>query len=69
MTYYTLVGVDGNAFAVMGYVTGALRREGFKDKIEEYRKEAMSGNYDNLLAVSMRYLDELNEATGAEEEF
>lgn len=31
---YSLVGIDGNAFAVMGYVQRALRNEGLKDKID-----------------------------------
>ena len=28
MEKYTLVGVDGNAFAIMGYTANALKREG-----------------------------------------
>lgn len=58
---YTLVGVDGNAFCIMGYVSSALKREKCsKDKIDEYRKEATSGDYDNLVQVSMKVLNELN---------
>ena len=58
---YTLVGVDGNAFAVMGYVAKAMRREGFtRDEIEEYRKAAMSGDYSNLLCVSVNYVERCN---------
>lgn len=49
--------VDGNAFAVMGAVRRALRRAGQGDKVEEYTKRAMSSDYDNLLCVSMEYVD------------
>jgi len=52
-----LVGEDGNAFAVMGAVSKALRRGGRGDLVDEYRKEAMSGDYDNLLRVSMNYVE------------
>ena len=49
--------VDGNAFAVMGAVVRALRRAGQADKVAEYREKAMSGDYNHLLAVSMKYVD------------
>lgn len=62
MEKYCLVGVDGNAFAVMGYVGKAMRETGFtKDEITAYQHEAMSGNYNNLLCVSMEYIDKCNE--------
>ena len=49
-----LVGSDGNAFAIIGKVTNALRKSGVsKEEITNYRNEAMSGDYDNLLAVTM----------------
>lgn len=58
---YTLVGVDGNAFCIMGYVSSALKREKCsRDKIDEYIKEATSGNYDHLIQTSVKVLDELN---------
>ena len=58
---YTLVGCDGNAFAVMGYVANAMKKEGkSQSEIRAYRTDAMSSDYDNLLAVSMEVLDELN---------
>ncbi|MBD3262048.1 MAG: DUF4375 domain-containing protein [Candidatus Altiarchaeales archaeon] len=53
-----LTGTNGNAFAIMAKVSRALRQVGCShDYIEDYRKEAMSGSYDNLLAVSCRYAD------------
>ena len=59
--FYTLVGVDGNAFAVMGYVSRAMKETGFsKEEISDYTKCATSGDYDNLLAVSCDYIDQCN---------
>ena len=53
-----LTGHDGNAFAIMGRVKQALRRKGAdKEYIEKYLNEATSGDYNNLLAVSMNYVD------------
>ena len=51
------INMDGNAFSVMGAVTKALKRSGQYDKVEEYRTKAMSGDYDNILRVSMEYVD------------
>lgn len=54
-----LVGEDGNAFAIMGRVTRALRANGYtKAEIDLYSKDAMSGDYDNLLRVSMSYVED-----------
>ena len=59
---YTLIGVDGNAFAVMGYVQSAMRHEKFtKEEIDTYIKDATSSNYDHLLCVSMEQIDKCNE--------
>lgn len=53
-----LTGNDGNAFAIIGAVTKAMRRGGVSaNDIKAYQSEAMSGDYDNLLATSMRYVD------------
>jgi len=49
--------LDGNAFAVMGAVSKALKRAGQSDKVSEYQAKAMSGDYNHLLAVSMDYVD------------
>jgi len=52
----TLTGANGNAFNIMGIAARALRKAGYtKEEIEKYREEAMSGNYDNLLQVTMRW--------------
>ncbi len=52
-----LVGTDGNAWALMGKVTQALRKAGRADLVEPFRKEAMSGDYTHLLATCMEYVD------------
>ncbi len=53
-----LIGQDGNAFSIMGMVKQALRRAGAdKEYIDKYLGEAMSGDYDNLLVVSMEYVN------------
>ena len=51
-----LIGMDGNAFAIMGRVRQALKNAGAdKEYIDRYITEAMSGDYNHLLAVSMEY--------------
>jgi hypothetical protein len=61
---YDLVGVDGNAFAIMGYTARALKHEGLRDKVDEMHARAMKGNYDNLIMVCMEYIDMANEKAG-----
>ena len=52
-----LVGQDGNAFAILGRVVKALRREGADTEyISQYHDEATSGDYDHLLQVTMKYV-------------
>ena len=58
---YTLVGVDGNAYSVMGYTARALKDTGHRDLVDKMYKEAMSGDYYNLIAVCDRYIDIANE--------
>jgi len=53
-----LIGCDGNAFLVMGKVKQALKKAGAdQEYITQYIEEATSGDYDNLLVVSMKYAD------------
>ena len=48
---------DGNAHAIMGRVVGALRKGGVsKAEIHKYLKEAQSGDYGNLLRVTMHWV-------------
>jgi len=59
---YTLVGVDGNAFNIMGYVRGAMRACRFSaDEISAYTKDAMSSDYNHLVFVSLNMIDKCNE--------
>lgn len=64
MAKYDLVGVDGNAFCVMGYTAQALKREGLSNLVKEMQDKAMSGDYNNLLVVCMEYIGKANEAAG-----
>jgi len=58
MVFCQLTGKDGNAFSVMGRVVESLIRADVDEKgIREYMAKAMSGDYDNLLAVSMQTLE------------
>lgn len=53
-----LTGGDGNAFAIMGAVVREMRRAGVsKEDIDKYREESTSGDYDNLLATAMRWVN------------
>lgn len=51
-----LVGEDGNAFAIIGRVTKAMKRAGHTEAAAEFSKEAMSGDYNHLLRTVMAYV-------------
>lgn len=52
-----LVGMDGNAFAVMGAFKKAARKQGYKnDEIDKVLDEAMNGDYNHLLQTIMKNL-------------
>lgn len=54
----SLVGTDGNAFAVIGTTQALLRRAGAgAGYIAAMRTEAMGGDYDHVIATCMAYLD------------
>lgn len=51
-----LVGIDGNAYSIMGVVQRGLRKAGApRDYIARVMNEMQAGDYDNLLAVASRY--------------
>jgi ribosomal protein S9 len=53
-----LTGNDGNAFAIMGAVSKALKKAGATaEEVEEYMNESMSGDYNNLLRTAMRWVN------------
>ena len=56
----SLVGVDGNAYAIMGYTSRALKKSGHKDLVDEMFKKATSGDYSNLICVCQDYIDIAN---------
>ena len=64
--------IDGNAFSVMGAVTRAMKKHGLPtSEVDAYRKEAMSGNYNNLLTVTMNWVavDYGNDCLMADEDY
>lgn len=45
-----LIGMDGNAFSILGRVLDAMKKAGLSQAdIDAFVKEATSNNYDNLL--------------------
>lgn len=52
-----LVGEDGNAFAILGRVSRALRQAGHADAADAFREEATSDDYNHLLRTAMRYVE------------
>ena len=52
-----LIDTNGNAFAIIGRVKDALQKAGAdKEYVDKYQGEVMSGDYDNLLCVTMDYV-------------
>ena len=60
--YVPLVGEDGNAYAIIGRVSKALRRAGHTQAVEEFTTAATSGDYDHLLRTCMEYVNTWREA-------
>jgi hypothetical protein len=53
-----LSGEDSNAFHIIGQVAIALRKNGIpKPEIEEFRRQATSGDYDHLLQVCFEWVN------------
>ena len=64
-----LVGVDGNAYAVMGVFSRQARREGWtQEEIDSVLEEAQSGDYDHLLSTIMTYCEPQDEEEQKDEE-
>lgn len=54
----TLSGTDGNAYAIMGKVGRELRRAGYtEEQRNQYIEEATAGDYDNLIQVTMKWVN------------
>ena len=53
-----LVGLDGNAFSLMGAFQKQARREGWtQDEIKEVLDECTKGDYDHLLCTLMNHCE------------
>jgi len=52
-----LVGESGNAMSIMGRVARALKAESHKGAVEAYYEEATSGDYDNVLITTQKYVN------------
>jgi hypothetical protein len=53
-----LVGIDGNAYSIMGAFRRQARREGWsQEEINLVIEEAQSGDYDHLLATIVSYCE------------
>ena len=51
-----LVGLDGNAFFLLGAFRKRARKDGWtEEQIEKVTKEAMSGDYHHLVATLSKY--------------
>lgn len=77
MKAFNLVGIDGNAFSIMGYVLNAMKvayrfttlpdKEQFGPEAQTaYQKRAMSGDYNNLICISQRMIERVNESLNLE---
>lgn len=53
-----LIGEDGNAFSILAKVLRAMRSAKVPlETINAFQTEAMSGDYNNLLRVCMKYVE------------
>ena len=53
-----LVGEDGNAFSILGRVSGALKIAGADEEyVKDYQNRAMDGAYDDLLVITMEEIE------------
>lgn len=54
-----LVGQDRNAFSILGRFSREAQRAGWNEaEIKKVTKEAMSGDYNHLLATIMNHVEE-----------
>jgi hypothetical protein len=52
-----LIGNDGNAFSILGTMERALEKAHVpEDQINEFMQDAMSGNYNHLLATCLQWV-------------
>jgi hypothetical protein len=54
----SLIGGNGNAFAILGACQKAAKRAGLTvEQIKEFRDDATSGDYNKLLSTCIRYFN------------
>ena len=59
---YSLIGIDGNAYSIMGYVVRAMDNEDKTEaEVDKFLAEAKSGDYENLVCVALAMINTLNE--------
>lgn len=57
-----LVGLDGNAFSLMGAFSRNAKRQGWdKNEIDSVLQKCMSGDYNNLLCTLMEHTEEVDD--------
>lgn len=64
MKAFSLIGVDGNAFSIMGYTAKALKKANLNEKVNEMYSKATNGNYYNLIVICDKYITMANEKLG-----
>ena len=53
-----LVGLDGNAWSIMGAVKRAMRQHGYSNQAQgEMTEDSMSGDYNHVLQTAMFWVD------------
>ena len=54
----SIIGKDGNAFAILGVVDRIMLKAGVSPEIrKDFFTEATAGNYDELLQTVMKYFE------------
>lgn len=65
----SLVGIDGNAFVIIGTVSAALRRAGATpEQVKQFQSEAMSGDYDHVIQTAIKWTTDEDDAAWYEAE-
>jgi hypothetical protein len=52
-----LSGTSGNAFVILGEVSIAIQKSDKPELVEQFLKEAKSGDYDHLLDTCFKYVE------------
>lgn len=63
-----LAGEDGNAWVILGVTSKAIRQKHGRAEADEYYRRATSGDYENLIRVTLEYIEIEDKRTGYLEE-